>query len=208
MSTLSIFGRSSSHYTRCARIFAHEFGLAYHFEPITNLLSTNSADYAGNPALRLPIVVSEAGAWYGALNGCRELARRARREREIVWPEDLSDRIAANAQELVSQGMASEVTWVMASLSEPTSTSVYAAKNKLSIQNSLAWLEQHLSLALGQLFADRALSFLEVSLFCFITHLRFRDLLDVTGYPQLQTFVSAFAERASVHATEYRFDPV
>ena len=208
MSTLAIFGRSSSHYTRCVRIFAHELGLAYRFESIADLLSTNSADYAGNPALRMPIVVSDAGAWYGALNGCRELARCVGRGRELVWPEELSERIAANAQELVSQGMASEVTWIMGSLGAPASGSVYAVKNKLSIENSLAWLEQHASHALGQLRADRVLSFLEVSLFCFITHLRFRAVLDLTNYRQLQAFCDAFAKRDSVRATEYRFDAV
>ena len=35
-SGVRIFGRSSSHFTRCARVFAHELGVRYQLQPIFN----------------------------------------------------------------------------------------------------------------------------------------------------------------------------
>ena len=71
-----LVGRSSSHFTRIARIFAHELEVAYEFQPVLDLTSVNRADYADNPTLRVPILRTEAGTWFGALNICRALARR------------------------------------------------------------------------------------------------------------------------------------
>lgn len=203
-----ILGRSSSHFTRCGRIVAHELGLAYEFEPVLDLMAQSAASYAGNPALRLPILVDDDGAWYGALNICRELARLARREPDVVWPEQLRDRIAGNAQELVSQGMATEVTLIMSSLAAAATPSAYDTKLRASLHNSLRWLDDHVGHVLGRLRGDRTVSFFEVTLFCFVTHLRFRAVLDVGEFRELLAFCDRFAQRPSATATEYRFDPV
>ena len=208
MTTLRIIGRSSSHFTRCVRIFAHELDVAYTLVPIHDMLSCNSTDYAGNPALKMPILDSDQGAWFGALNICRELARRAGRESAIIWPEALSDRLAANAQELTLQGMATQVALVMNTVgSSPTTPGrPYDIKTRASLNNSLTWLDENLAAVLSQLREDRWLSYFEVTLFCFIKHLEFRSVLDTTALPRLQTFSQAFAQRASARATEYRFD--
>src|SRR5687768_16863330 len=73
----TLFGRSSSHFTRVARIVAAELGVAYTFRVVPNLLSTNPSDYGGNPALRLPVLHTAEGEWFGALNICRALERQA-----------------------------------------------------------------------------------------------------------------------------------
>ncbi|MGC4087143.1 MAG: hypothetical protein QM756_04410 [Polyangiaceae bacterium] len=54
-SDLVLVGRSSSHFTRLTRVFAAEFGVRYRFQIVPDLLSTEPADYADNPALKLPI---------------------------------------------------------------------------------------------------------------------------------------------------------
>jgi len=204
--SLRIAGRSSSHFTRVVRIFAHELGVEYAFQPVMDLLSQNSDDYLGNPALRLPVLESRGEAWYGALNICRELARRASPPRAIVWP-DLPDREVANAQELVLQGMSTEVSIVMHKLASPDQTDRYEDKNRRSLQNSLAWLEAKFPSVRARLPADRTISFLEVSAYCFLTHLEFRRLIDTTGYAQLSAFVREFDARPSARDTTYRFDP-
>ena len=206
MSSVRIFGRSSSHFTRCVRIFAHELGIAYQLVPALNLLSQEVGDYGGNPALKLPTLETETGSWFGALNICRELARRAHAEASIVWPEDLRDGIAANAQELVLQGMSTEVSLIMGASRDAASESPYAIKSHAGLRNSLAWLEEQLPHTLSQLPPNRRLSFFEVTLFCLGTHLRFRDVLDTAGFPLLQVFWAEFAERGSAQSTEYRFD--
>jgi hypothetical protein len=48
---------------------------------------------------------------------------------------------------------------------------------------------------------------LEVSLFCLVTHLEFRNVLPTDSYAALNTFCQRFATRASVGETPYRFDP-
>jgi glutathione S-transferase len=90
--TSRIVGRSSSHFTRTVRMFAHECGVAYRFEPVLDLASRNPGDYAGNPALRIPIFATPQGTWFGALNICRELVRRAPQPPHVVWPERLDFR--------------------------------------------------------------------------------------------------------------------
>lgn len=203
--TLRILGRSSSHFTRTARVFAHECGVAYEFDAMFDLLSRDSADYAANPALRLPILQTAAGPWFGTLNICRELARHAPQPVRVVWPEDLG-RLAANAQELVLQGMSNEVTIIMRRLSDPEGKTAYDEKLRTSLSDSLGWLDTQLTAALATLPPERSVSFLEVTCFCFVTHLGFRDVMDTRGYANLGRFCQDFAARASALATPYRMD--
>jgi len=74
---LVLQGRSSSHFTRTARIFALELGVAHVFRPVLDLTSQDAANYADNPSLKVPILIDEAGPLYGTENICRELARRS-----------------------------------------------------------------------------------------------------------------------------------
>ena len=199
--TLSIVGRSSSHFTRVVRMFAHELGVEHSFQLVADLNSENAQDYAANPALKIPVLQTPEGPWFGALHICRELARRAPHAPKIIWPEQLHDRIAANAQELVLQGMGTEVALIMQSAggAMPTSSKAFT-----SLTNSLSWLEANLPAARGS--AGGALSFLDVTAYCFVTHLPFRKVLDVSPYRTLQAFCEEFAQRPSAQATTYRFD--
>jgi hypothetical protein len=52
----------------------------------------------------------------------------------------------------------------------------------------------------------RDISLFEVSLFCLIEHLAFRDTLPVAPYPALLRFCERFAVRPSAQHTVYRFD--
>src|SRR5262245_63413144 len=114
MTNLVLIGRSSSHFTRIPRIFAHELGVRYEFRPVYEIASRDAETFAGNPTLRVPSLRSESGTWFGSLNVCRELVRHATAPRDIVWPEALDGVTAANAQEIVLDTMAAEVTVVMA----------------------------------------------------------------------------------------------
>jgi glutathione S-transferase len=203
--TLTIIGRSSSHFTRTARMFAHECGIPYRFEPVLDLLSVAPADYGHNPALRLPVLETADGPLFGALNICRELVRRAVQSVRVVWPEQSSSRVAMNAQELVSQGMSSEVLLIM---SGPQAAGGYTDKARRSLTNSLGWLDANLPDVVRALPPERTLSFLEVSSFCFVTHLEFRQVLDISAYTNLRAFCQAYAGRKSARETAYKFDAV
>jgi glutathione S-transferase len=201
-----IIGRSSSHFTRTARMFALELAVDHDFKAIPNLMSSDSSDYAGNPALKLPILETSSGVWFGALNICRELSRRSTLGLRVVWPEDLDQPLPANAQEFTVQAMATEVTLIMAKVAGLPGDDAYHLKMRKSLSNTIVWLDENLPGALAALPPSRDLSFLEVTLFCLVTHLDFREILPTAGHANLTRFCQELGERASAVSTSYRFD--
>jgi glutathione S-transferase len=201
-----IIGRSSSHFTRIARIFAAELGVDYTFQVVRDLMSSNPEDYGGNPALRIPVLRTPQGNWFGALNISRELWRRSSSRPRVVWPEDLDKPLLANAQELALQSMAAEVSLIMDKAAGVSETSTHDAKLRKGLLNMMAWLEENVSAALAALPPQRDLSYLEVTLFCLVTHLEFREVLPTASYSELNRFRQQFETRASAQATTFRFD--
>lgn len=204
-SDLVLFGRSSSSFTRIARIYAAELGVAYELRVVPDLMSLEAADYGGNPALRLPVLQTAEGTWFGALSICRALARRASSGRLLVWPEDLERSLTANAQELTLVAMSTEVSVVMAQLAG-AGAGGNIDKLRRSLEGTLTWLDQQIDSVLAALPSERQLSFLEVTAFCLITHLSFRGVLPIAPYPKLVAFSERFAERAAAQETPYCFD--
>ena len=201
-----IVGRSSSHFTRVTRIFAAETHLDYAFDIVRDLMSQNVGDYAGNPALKLPVLQTSGGSWFGALNICRALSRLSTRDLHIVWPEVLHSPLLANAQELVLQAMATEVNLIMSELAQGDSDDPHQTKMRTSLVNMMSWLDANVRAALAELPADRDLSYLEVTLFCLVTHLEFRGVLPVAPYLNLAAFCRFFGARPAARETAYRFD--
>lgn len=201
---LALVGRSSSHFTRVARIFAAELGVAHDFEVVSDLMASSPDRFGGNPALRLPVLRTPEGEWFGTLNICRELARRSSQARRIVWPEQLLTPLLANAQELVLQAMATEIELIMSGL-ERAAPTPHLAKRRASLEASVKWLDQHVAqIVLG--LPARDLSFLETTLFCFTQHLSFRQVLSTAPFHHLTTFCQAFAQRPAAQATPFVFD--
>lgn len=202
---LTIVGRSTSHFTRVTRIFAAEARLDFAFEIVPSLRLSAQADYAGNPALKIPILRTPRGEWFGSLNICRELWRRSAQKPRVIWPEDLEQPLLANAQELVVQAMSTEVTLLMSRLFGE-SDGPHAAKLLQSLTLSVEWLERHVDEVLSQLPSDRDLSFLELTLYCFVRHLPFREALSTEPYTRLNEFCHSLEARPSVKETPYRVD--
>ncbi len=205
--TARLIGRSSSSFTRVTRLFAAELGAPYELVVVRDLMSANAADYAGNPALKLPVLETAAGNWYGALNICRAFERLAGQEQRLIWPEDLREPLLANAQELTLHALATEVALVMSKLGGADPSSAHQSKMATSLRNVMAWLDANVSAVLAALPEERDLSYLEATLFSLVTHLEFREVLPMADYPALVAFEQRFAERPSARATPYRFDP-
>lgn len=203
--TLTLHGRSSSHFTRVARIYAEELGVPHDFHVVHAIASTSPDVFGANPALRVPSLSTPEGTWFGSLNVCRELARRSPVDALLVWPEDLAEPLTANAQELTLEGMAAEVTVVMARLAGVADEHPSMEKPFARFRGAAAWLDTHLDAALARL-PERRLSFLEVSAFCFVTHLEFRGLAELSSFPRLRAFAAAFGARPAAERTAYRFD--
>jgi glutathione S-transferase len=203
MSALTLVGRSSSHFTRVARIFAAELGVPYQFRPVLDITSMDAKAYADNPALKVPALLDEQGSLVGTENICRELVRRSGDGSSVLLRGASPERIVLNAEELVLHAMASEVTLIMAAQQGGTRV---PPKFMKSLENTLGYLDENVEAIVAALPADRTLSFVEVALFCLVTHFPFRGTLDVTPWARLGEFCRRFGERASARATEYRFD--
>jgi glutathione S-transferase len=204
-SPLTLVGRSSSHFSRVARIYAAELEVPCAFEPVLEIGAADPQVFGDNPSLRVPSLRTPEDTWFGALNVCRELARRSALDAVLLWPEDLSEPLTANAQELTLEGMAAEVTVVMARLASLGDEHPALAKPLARVHGCATWLDTHLDAALARL-PERRLSFLEVTAFCFASHLEFRQFLKLESLPRLRAFTSAFAARPCAERTPYRFD--
>jgi glutathione S-transferase len=209
MSALTLVGRSSSHFTRVTRMFAIELGVALTMRPVFDLTALGTEVYGENPALKIPVLLTETGPLFGAENICRELVRRARarnkssrKKSAIVMRGDLDSRLVANAEELTLHVMQTGVTVILGKMSG----TVPSAKTTRSLENTLAWLDANVDGVLTALPEQRTLSFVEVALFCMTRHLPFRQVVDVKPYTKLVAFADAYGQRASARETEYRID--
>jgi glutathione S-transferase len=204
MTDLVVVGRSSSHFTRTVRIFALELGVPHAFQPVFDLTALDAETYAGNPALKVPVLVTGDGPLFGTDNICRELVRRSGRGAEVVLRGAVADRRVANAEELVLHAMSTEVSLIVAQLAGDARLA--PAKLDRSLDGSLRYLDDHLDEALAALPAPRVLSFLEVAVFCLVTHLPFRKIRPVDDHPRLVELCRQFGGRGGARATEYAFD--
>jgi len=202
-SAVTLVGRSSSHFTRTARLFALELGVAHRFQPVLDITSVDRADYADNPALKVPVLVDEQGSLYGTENICRELARRSGQAERVVLRGQSDVRAVANVEEMVLHAMNAEVSLIMVGLQGPERE---PPKVRLGLENALAFVDAELDRALAALPGERALSFVEAALFAVVTHLPFRKIMDIGAYGRLSAFREQFGARPSARATEYRFD--
>jgi glutathione S-transferase len=204
MSHLVIVGRSSSHFTRTARMFALELGVPHAFRPVFDIMSLDAVTYAGNPALKVPILVDERGPLFGTENICMDLVRRAGRASNVAMRGDVTDRVVANAEELTVHLMTAEVSLVTAKM--VGDARLAPTKLLRSIEGTLGHLDAQIGAVLAALPEARALSFVEVALFCTVTHFTFRQTVDVAPWGHLGDFCRRFGERHSARETAYRFD--
>lgn len=203
---IEIVGRQSSHYTRLVRMFAHELGVPYRLTPIFEFLSTDPAVFAGNPALKLPALRDGDGVVWGSGNACRRIARLAPGgEAQVAWPEQATDALVMNAQELVAHAMAVQVEVVFHEIVSKRPPDAASIKRRESLENCLAWLDANLDEVRARLPAVPVRWF-ELALFCLLEHLPFRNPVDLSARPALRAFAADFATRPSAQATPYRFD--
>lgn len=206
MVKFELCGRRSSHWTRVARMFAHEAGVEVKYTPILDMAALNAAAYRGNPALRLPVLRMNGEVLVGTQNICRVFVAAGNVPLRVVWPEVAPGVLLANAHELVLQAMATQVTIVFARyLAKIPDDNLLLRKSQESLEGSLRWLDVRIPDIITQLPA-RDLSFLEVSLFCLLDHLGFRQTSTLTDYPALQRFRAIFGERGSARVTPFGFD--
>ncbi len=209
---MQLIGRRSSVFTRLPLFFAEQLGAVHEFVPIRDMTLADPAVYAGNPALKLPILCIEGDVVFGAQNICRVIAARAAATAgpdavHIVWPEALHDNLSRNAQELVWHCMAAQVQLVMGTvLGKLPADNMFFVKARTGLEASLSWLDANLQQALRQLPEPRDFSLFDVSLFCLVEHLAFRPTVPLDSHTHLAAFAAAFGTREAAQQTAYRFD--
>jgi glutathione S-transferase len=202
---VQIVGRTGSLFTRLPLIFAEELGVAYELVLMEDLAAMEPGVYAGNPALRMPILRDADSVLFGAQNICRALAERAATPTRIVWPEDLRDVLSRNAQELVWHGMAAQVQILMGThLAKLPAENVFFAKARSGLEGALGWLDEHLADVLASLPQQRSLSLFEVALYCLFDHLQFGPTVSVESHASLLSFARQFGTRPSAQRTAFR----
>jgi glutathione S-transferase len=202
---VQIVGRTGSIFTRLPLIFAEELGIAYELVLIKDLAEMDPGVYAGNPALRMPVLRDGDSVLFGAQNICRALAERAATPVLIVWPEDLRDVLSRNAQELVWHCMAAQVQILMGThVGELPAENIFFAKARTGLEGSLGWLDEHLADVLTSFPRQRSLSLFEVALYCLIDHLEFGPTVSVRSHASLLAFARQFGTRLSAQRTAFR----
>jgi glutathione S-transferase len=208
---VQIVGRSSSHFTRVATIYAHEVGVPYELVVVPDLLSLETENYGGHPALKLPALRVDGALLVGTENICRRLVELAGRENDssIVWPEHTQADVVRNAQELTWHAMAAQVQLVLGrGTAASRAEDLFFTKARAGFVGALVWLDAHVDAALDALPRDRSLSLLEVAMFCLVEHLGFRPTVPLDPYENLRRFAAAYSARPSAMATPYRIDPL
>lgn len=200
-----IIGRQSSHFTRVPRMVAAELDVACNFTPVRDLMSRDPQVFAGNPALKLPILRTSGDTVFGSVNICRALARLAGAEDRVFWPEQSDTALLMNAHELVAHAMTAQVDVIVHEIVEKRPPDNASLKRRESLAGCLQWLDGRLDEILAAL-PDSDVRIFEVQLFCLLSHLPFRNPMDLSGMPKLTAFEARLGERESAKATPYRFD--
>lgn len=208
---LKLTGRSTSHFTRVARIFALELGVELELEVAHDLSVLGSDNYGGNPALRVPTLHLGDVALFGTDNICRKLAELAGRadDPRVVLTHHVTSDLARSAQEMVWHAMAAQVQMVVGlRLAQLPRENLFFAKAEAGLLGALTWLEERLDPVLAELPSPRDVSVFEVTLFCLLEHLVFRPNVPLDAFPRLRAFAAGYALRESSQRTPYQVDAV
>jgi glutathione S-transferase len=204
-----LFATPLSHFARKVRILLAELDVPFELRFVPNLLSSDPADFGGNPILRIPTL----------LHGERWIIESDQIVRYIVETWDPGDRLGClaldpeqrNVLSILSALMAAEVELILSARSgiEGVDAMPYFQRHHAVIEHCLVWLEEHgRHQWLGTDDADesgakqrrkRAFSYLDVTLVAAWEHLQHKQLgPNLERFPWLAERVALFAERPSV----------
>ena len=85
--------------------------------------------------------------------------------------------------------------------------SLYFAKARAGLEGSLRWLDDNLGACLEDLPTPRDTSLLEVTLYCLVEHLAFRETVSLWPYQALQRFAQSRSRWPAALCTPYFMDP-
>lgn len=202
-----LVGRTGSHFTRVAAMFALELGVPFERHPVVDLASLDEDQYGGHPALKVPALRVGESTLFGTENICRRLVELADREtdRSVVLFEHARTDLLRNAQELAWHAMAVQVQLIVGvRFAKLPTDNVFFEKAQAGLVGALRWLDARLDRVLAELPAERVVSLFETALFCLVEHMRFRTVVSVEPYDRLREFARVYGQRPSAIATPFR----
>lgn len=188
-----------SHYSRKVRIVLRELSLACEESYVPDLLSSDPADFGGNPILRVP-VLRDGDGWV------IESDQIVRHVLETYDPGHDRFRFFSmnaaqrNALSIVSAVMGAEVELILSRRSglAAEAGALYFGRYRTVIGQGLAWLETN-----GvSVWPEAEFSYLDIALLCMWDHLRYNRLRDETrAWPWIDARTARHASRPSVAET-------
>ena len=188
-----------SHFSRKVRIVLRELSVACQESFVPNLLSSDPADFGGNPILRVP-VLRDGSTWVIESDQIvRHLLENYDRgnDRFSFFSMNAAQR---NTLSILSAIMGAEVELLLSRRSGLGSEAggLYFGRYRSVIGHGLEWIEANGAEA----WPAAEFSYLDIVLVCMWDHLRYNRLGDGTGsWPWIEERTARHASRPSVAAT-------
>ena len=109
---VTLVGRSSSHFTRTARVFALELGVPHAFRAVLDMMTLEPGAYARTRPSRCRCWWTRRGRSSGPRTSPRARAAPSGHGDRVVLRGDVAARLVANAEELILHAMGAEVTLI------------------------------------------------------------------------------------------------
>lgn len=188
-----------SHFSRKVRIVLRELSVECEESFVPNLLSSDPADFAGNPILRVP-VLRDGAIWVIESDQIvRHLLETCDRDSDRFWFFSMNA-AQRNALSILSAIMGADVELTLSKRSglAAEAGALYFARYRSLIGHGLAWIEANGA----AVWPEAEFSYLDIALVCMWDHLRYNRLGDETGaWPWIDARTAAHASRPSVAAT-------
>jgi glutathione S-transferase len=192
---LKLVGTPLSHFTRKVRIVLHELDLPFVFEPVTDLLSTQSERYR-NPLLRVPALIDGGQTLIESDHIVRHIvATRAPGDPLNVLSPDVDD---LNRLAVLNGIMQHEVTLILAARGglDEAMQHGYFLKLREAMSSALAWLDAGLE------EERQSFDYVDVATVCMWQHLlHYGSVPALDRFARIARRVARFASRSSVART-------
>ena len=188
-----------SHFSRKVRIVLRELSLPCEESFVPDLLSSDPADFAGNPILRVPVLRDGASWVIESDQIVRHLLETHDRGNDRFSFFSMNT-VQRNALSILSAIMGAEVELLLSRRSGLVSEAgaLYFGRYRSVIGHGLAWIEANGA----AVWPEAEFSYLDIALACMWDHLWYNRLGDETGsWPWIDARTARHATRPSVAAT-------
>lgn len=182
---MKLYSTPLSHFSRKVRIIADLLNLKMDYQDIGNVAEIGIEKFAGNPLMGVPVLIDNDVWMIDSDNITSHLVRKYDHlDTYKVLSTNIND---LNIRAVLNGIMSNEVRLIMG---KRTGIAIdeypYFQKAKLSIMESLKWIEDRL-----QLFQSEQLLFNQIHLVCAVDHLDYFGLVDISGFQEILKLVKA-----------------